>query len=320
MARLGMDMLKSENPELKAGWIERGNPLLQSPDTQNVIKAFSRLEFKVVVDQFMTDTAGAADIILPAKDMFEQSDIIGSYWSPYVQFKPKVIESPGDVLPESEIYFHLAKKLDLRIAAGVIPEPGNGNIEEWLDKRIKGYSGLTLSDLRQGPVLAPGLQSIAWEDMKFETPSGKIELFSSQAQSLWDVSPLPDYVKITDKYERSGFPLKFITPNTGSRIHSQFGNLKIIKMTVEEPAVGISPADAVIRNISSGQKIRVFNQNGEIFSVAKVSNRVPAGTVVLPNGIWSNEGGGGNNLISGIETDMGYGAAFHDNMVEVVRI
>jgi anaerobic selenocysteine-containing dehydrogenase len=320
VARLGMDMLKSDNPELKAAWIERGNPVLQSPDAQNVIKAFSGLEFKVVVDQFMTDTAATADIILPAKDMFEQSDIIGSYWSPYVQFKPKVIESPGDVMPETEIYFNLAKRLGLRIASSLIPEPGNENIEKWLDKRIKGYSELTLSDLRQGPVLAPGLQSIAWEDMKFETPSGKIELFSSQAQALWGVSPLPDYVKIADEENRNGFPLKFITPNTGSRIHSQFGNLKIIKMTVAEPVVGISPADALVRNISSGQKIRVFNQNGEIFSIAKVSNRVPAGTVVLPNGIWANEGGGGNNLIAGIETDMGYGAAFHDNTVEVVRI
>ena len=44
---------------------------------------------------------------------------------------------------------------------------------------------------------------------------------------------------------------------------------------------------------------------------------MPAGSVVLPNGIWINEGGGGNLLIAGQETDMGYGAAFHDNMVEV---
>ena len=87
--------MKHKDPELKAVWIERGNPLLQSPDTNNVKKAFSALEFKVVVEQFMTDTAAIADIILPAKDMFEQSDIIGSYWSPYVQFKPKVIQSSG---------------------------------------------------------------------------------------------------------------------------------------------------------------------------------------------------------------------------------
>ena len=105
-------MLNATNPELKAAWIERGNPVLQSPDTNSVKKAFSALEFKVVVEQFMTDTAAIADIILPAKDMFEQSDIIGSYWSPYIQFKPKVIESPGEVMPESEIYYPSCKKAE----------------------------------------------------------------------------------------------------------------------------------------------------------------------------------------------------------------
>ena len=79
MARLGSDMLKTRDPELKAIWIERGNPVLQSPDTNNVLKAFSMIDFKVVVEQFMTDTAALSDIILPAKDVFEQSDIIGSY-------------------------------------------------------------------------------------------------------------------------------------------------------------------------------------------------------------------------------------------------
>jgi len=320
MAKLGKDMLNTSDPELKAAWIERGNPLLQSPDTNSVKKAFSGLEFKVVVEQFMNDTAAIADIILPAKDMFEQSDIIGSYWSPYVQFKPKVIQSPGEVMPESEIYFHLAKKLNMNIGTSLIPEPGNKNIEEWLENRIKGYSELNLDDLKEGPVLAPGLQQIAFEDLNFETPSGKIELYSSEAQSIWGVSPLPDYTPNELNTGDELYPLNFVTPNTGSRIHSQFGNLKIIKETVQEPAVGISPGDAAKRSINAGHKIRVFNQTGEIISVARISNRIPAGLVVLPNGIWYNEGGGGNHLIAGRETDMGHGASFHDNTVEVERV
>jgi anaerobic selenocysteine-containing dehydrogenase len=316
MARLGADMQLLCNPELKAAWIERGNPVLQSPDTHSVIKAFRRLEFKVVIEQFMTDTAREADIILPAKDMFEQSDIIGSYWSPYVQFKPKVIESPGEVMPETEIYFHIARRLNMEIADNLIPEPGNQNIEKWLERRISCYD-ITLEKLKNGPVLPPQLQTIAWEDMKFDTPSGKIELYSSQAQSLWRVSPLPDFIKIVDDDSNIIYPLRFITPNTGSRIHSQFGNLKIIKESVPGPSVLISPYDALKRKVISGQKIRVFNQKGEIFSVAKISNRIPQGYIVLPNGIWIDEGGGGNTLIDGVETDMGYGAAFHDNTVEV---
>jgi anaerobic selenocysteine-containing dehydrogenase len=320
MAKLGTDMLGAGDPELKAAWIERGNPLLQSPDSNNVRKAFSRLKFRVVVEQFMTDTAAIADIVLPAKDMFEQSDIIGSYWSPYIQLKPKVIQSTGEVMPESEIYYHLAKRLDLDELGLVIPEPGNENIEEWLDNRIKGYSKLTLANMKAGPVLSPDLQQIAWEDMKFETPSGRIELYSNEAKEKWGVPPLPDYLPNDHSSENEMLPLVLLTPNTGSRIHSQFGNLKIIKDTVPEPAAGISPEDALNRNISSGDNIRVFNQEGEIIIIARISNRVPSGTVVLPNGIWYSEGGGGNRLIAGRETDMGYGAAFHNNRVEVEKV
>ncbi len=320
MARLGEDMLKMQEPELKAIFIERGNPVLQSPDSNCVKKAFSALEFKVVVDQFMTDTAALADIILPAKNMFEQSDIISSYWSPYVQFKPKVISSPAEVLPESEIYYLLSERMKLGISTELIPEPGNGNIEKWLEKRIAGYSEIDLPTLKRSPVLAPGIQEIAYEDLKFETPSGKIELFSKEAIRKWGISPLPDYTSIQYSREEAKFPLHFITPNTGSRIHSQFGNLKIIKDTTPSPAVRISPGDADCRGISSGQRIRVFNTTGELVSLAEVSNRIPEGVIVFPNGVWLNEGGGVNNLISARETDIGYGSAFHDNMVEIERV
>jgi anaerobic selenocysteine-containing dehydrogenase len=317
MAKLGSDMLKTRDPELKAAWIERGNPVLQSPDTNNIKKAFSSLSFMVVVEQFMTDTAALADIILPAKDLFEQSDIIGSYWSPYVQFKPKVIESPGEVMPETEIYYHLSQMLNLNIDSSLIPEPGNSNIEKWLENRIKGYSEITLNTLKQSPVLAPGLQHIAWEDLKFETPSGKIELYSAEAKTRWGISPLPEYNEAKLSDEESIYPLTFLTPNTGSRIHSQFGNLKIIKETNQAPCARISVSDAANRNIVDGQKIRIFNPAGEMVIIVSVSNRIPQGVVMVPNGIWFNEGGGVNQLIAGEETDIGYGAAFHDNKVEI---
>ncbi len=317
MAKLGADILAARDPEIKAAWIERGNPVLQSPDSLNVVKAFSKMEFRVVVDQFMTDTAELADIVLPAKNMFEQSDIIGSYWSPYVQYKPKILEPPGDVLPENEIYYHLARSLDLSVSTDLLPEPGNDNVEKWLEKRIAGYSYLTLKDLKDGPQLAPGLQHIAWEDMKFDTPSGKIELYSPEAASRWGISPLPEYTPVIKNSDSKQYPLVFLTPNIGSRIHSQFGNMTIIKTLSGDPYVEISPEDAEKRNIISENKVRIYNGLGEILCQANVSTRIPVGSVVLHNGIWMNEGGGSNRLIEGRETDIGYGAAFHDNMVEI---
>ncbi len=319
MAKLGTDMLNLSGPPLKAAWIERGNPLIQSPDSAHVNHAFSNLEFKVVVDQFMTDTASVADIILPAKDIFEQSDIVSSYWSPYIQFKPKILEPEGEIMPESEIWYHLSERLNLNVNRTLIPEPGNDHIEQWLENRIRGYSDITLNDLKNGPVLAPGLQKIAFEDHKFATSSGKIELYSPMAEKQWGISPLPEFVPVRQSETADKFPLAFITPNTGSRIHSQFGNLDIIKEVIPPPALEISPSDALDRNISSGDRVRVFNTMGEIFTVARVTNRVPSGLAVLPNGLWLNEGGGGNMLISPVETDIGFGAAFHDAKVEIEK-
>jgi len=68
-ARLGRDMLAARDTELKMVWVERGNPVTQNPETHTVLKAFRALEFRVVVDQFLTDTAREADIVLPAKTL-----------------------------------------------------------------------------------------------------------------------------------------------------------------------------------------------------------------------------------------------------------
>jgi anaerobic selenocysteine-containing dehydrogenase len=311
MARLGLCMLTNET-KLRAAWVERGNPIIQAPDSGNVRKAFNKLEFKVVIDEFLTDTAKVADIILPAKNMFEQSDIVGSYWSPYVQFKPKILDAPKEVLPESEIYYYLAKKAGLN--TDNLPEPGNVNIEKWMERRIKDFSPISIEDLRKAPMIPPSLQEIAYEDCKFETPSGKAELLSIRAEEIWGVSTLPVYIPAEN--ENSGFHLILLTPNMGSRIHSQFGNLEIIRSSFDEPGAKISPVEAEKRYIKNGSRIRIYNENGSVITTAIISARIPEGTIVLPNGIWLNEGGGGNELISARETDMGFGAAFHDTMVE----
>jgi anaerobic selenocysteine-containing dehydrogenase len=129
-----------------------------------------------------------------------------------------------------------------------------------------------------------------------------------------NVSPLPEY--LPGEQVMNDYPLVLLTPNMGNRIHSQFGNLDIIRNTSDRPGARISPAEAEKRNIRNGTRIRIFNQNGSLITNAIVSAKIPEGTIVFPNGIWLNEGGGGNTLISGKETDMGHGASFHDTMVE----
>ncbi len=322
MAKLAEDMNATKDPELKMIWVERGNPVSQNPDTNLLLKAIRKLEFRVVVDQFMTDTALEADIILPAKNMFEQSDIIGSYWNPYIQLKPKVVEPAGEVKPETEIYYWLAKKMGYpeEEILKYLPKPGNDAIEDFLKEKVKEFPELDYEQLKKGPILANSHEEIAFSDLKFNTPSGKIELYSKQAKEIWNVSPLPTYVE-TLKNNGNGtkYPLDLLSPNTKNRIHSQFNNLKIIKLFSPEPFVEIHVEDAISRNVRDNDYVKVFNDNGYFILKAKLNYCIKRKCVSISNGWWIQEGGSTNFLSKGLETDMGHGTAFHDTMVEIEK-
>jgi anaerobic selenocysteine-containing dehydrogenase len=323
MAKLGEDMLSAKDPELKMIWVERGNPVAQNPDTNKILKAFRKLEFRVVVEQFMTDTASEADVILPAKNMFEQSDIIGSYWNPYVQLKPKVVEPAGLVKPETEIYYHLAKTMGYNESEILkyLPAPENAAVEEYLKKEIARFPELDYEKLKQGPMLANSHEEIAFADMKFSTLSGKIELYSEAAKEKWSVNPIADYVSPEiDESTKARYPLHFLSPNTKNRIHSQFNNLKIIQLFSPEPFVELHPVDAELRNIKNGEWVRVYNDNGYFKLKAAFNYSIKKHCVAISNGWWISQGGCTNFLTKGRMTDMAYGTAFHDTMVEISKI
>jgi anaerobic selenocysteine-containing dehydrogenase len=317
MATFSKDFFSLKDPGIAVAWIERGNPVTQLPGSNDVIKALKSIPFKVVVDQFMTDSAAMADIVLPAKGIFEQADVVSSYWNPYVQYKPAVIDSPGEVMPESEIYFHLAGKMGMDVTgAGGIPAPDE--YDRWLADRISQADGFSVSRLKEGPVIPGQSEEIAYSNRKFSTASGKIELWSDSAVKLWGVNPLPSFDP-PDNFNEEHLPFRLMTPCIASRIHSQFGNLEVIRSVTDEPAWEISVADARKLELKSGDLIRVFNSGGEVRGRVKVTARVSKGSIVFPNGVWLNEGGGVNALVTPAETDMGHGAAFHNTRVGVEK-
>ena len=320
-ARLGQDMLATHDPPLRMAWVERGNPITQNPETNTVLEAFRALEFRVVVDQFLTDTAREADIVLPAKTMFEQSDVIGAYWHPYIQLKQKVIEPPGEVKPESEVYHLLARHLGMEAVEG-IPGPSDADVEALLERKLEPFPELSLDRLREGPVLAPGSQEVAFSDFVFPTRSGKIELVSEEAVERWGVDRLPSYREPEESARSVGrgaakYPLHLMTPNTKNRIHSQFNNLEMIRQFGDAPFAQVHPADAAARGIVDGSRIDVFNDRGRLEVEARLDPGIKRGCVAVTNGWWINQGGTVNFCSYGRETDMGHGAAFHDALVEI---
>lgn len=326
-ARLGADMLALQDPPLRMAWVERGNPIPQNPETPAVLRAFRALDFRVVVEQFLTDTAREADIVLPAKTLFEQTDVIGAYWHPYIQLRPKVLEPPGEVKPESEVYRLLADRLGFDRAAVDMALPGVGDaaVREWLGQRLAPFPELSLERLADGPLLPPGHQEIAFEDLRFATPSGKIEIHSGEAMARWGVDALPGWtepVEAVSTTDRDGgrHPLWLMTPNTKNRIHSQFGNLEMIRAVDPHPVLHLSPADALPRGIRERDRVRVFNDRGSLELPCTLDFGMRSGCVCLTNGWWIGDGGAVNLLSAGRETDMGHGAAFHENRVQVERV
>lgn len=325
-ARLGPEMLATQDPPLRMIWVERGNPVTQNPETNTVLEAFRALDFRVVVEQFMTDTAREADIVLPAKTMFEQSDVIGAYWHAYVQLKQKVIDPPGEVKPETEIFRLLASRLG--IAEGEDPmifPVSDDEVDAYLERALEPFPELSLEHLRQGPLPAPGGQDVAFSDFVFPTPSGKIELESEEAERRWGVARVPTYEEPGESIRApqpaaDQYPLYMLTPNTKNRIHSQFGNLRMIRQFGEAPAVLLHPDDARERGIGDGDWVRVFNERGELELEARLDNGLKRGCVCVTNGWWISEGGSVNFTSAARETDMGHGAAFHENRVDVERL
>ena len=319
VARLGEGMLSLSDPELKMAWVERGNPLTQAPDSGLVEKAFKNLDFVVVIEQFMNDTAALADLILPAKNMFEQQDIISSYWSPYIYYRPKILDPGPAILPEYEIYYRLAEKMKLESDEMILPPPGEESLDKWLAYRINKMTDVTLDALKESPCIAPGLQEIAFSDMSFKTPSGKIEIRSHDAVVKWNVPELPSYSEPFNS-QNDIHKFYFMTPNNRNRIHSQFGNLSVIKENDQYPKVQVSLDDARELELKQDDEVRVFNDRGELIVKADVTARIMKGCVSIPNGWWKLEGACGNLLSAGAETDMGHGTAFHDTMVSVEKV
>lgn len=320
-ARLGRDMLATTDPPLRVAWVERGNPVPQNPETGKVLEAFRRLRWRVVVDEFLTDTAREADVVLPAKCFLEQSDVIGAYWHPYIQLRQKVLDPPAEVRPETEIYRALGRRLGIpaEALAAALPGPSDEEVQAWLAARLRPL-GLTLEQLREGPALSPAFQEVAFADLRFPTPSGRIELWSAEARSRWGQDELPSWREPEERPDPRGpFPLHLLTPNTKNRIHSQFGNLDVIRRMDPAPFVALHPDDARSRGLAEGDAARIFNQRGELRLPVRCDYGLRPGCVCVTNGWWLSEGGAVNLLSQGRETDLGFGAAFHDNAVQVER-
>ena len=311
-SRFGRVVLSAQDPPVTAAILERCNPMTQTPNTAAVHYALQRLEFLCVVDLWMTDTAQRADVVLPAKSMFEETDLVAGPWDGVLPLKRQCIAPPGEARAERDIYRGLAERF------GYPLDQFDLDAEDMLDRVLP--AGLSVNRLKKQSFVRRGPKVVPFADRKFATPSGKIELRSETAEVSWRVDPLPFYTPPrenpqSDPERFKRFPLQLITPKCRDRHLSQ-GAL--------EGGTGatarIHPDDAAARDIAEGDAVRVFNDRGEARTSAKLDENVRPGVVVLPQGRWIKRDGFSVNVMTHDDvTDMGYGAIFFDCLVQVEK-
>jgi anaerobic selenocysteine-containing dehydrogenase len=315
-SRLGWNLRNLSAPPLRAAWFEKANPVSQHPRTTEVRRGLQELEFVVVVDQFLTDTARMADLVLPAKTLFEEEDLVTAYWHPYLQLRQQVFEPPEGVLPESEVWRRLCVRFGFTTEAFDL-DPS----ERFRAMLPAGREGV-LEELRERPLNLSEYGDVAWADEGFPTPSGKVEFSSEEAARLWSVDPVPGYEPLPEGHEGAmalRYPLQLLTCKTRDRIHSQFGNLSMIQEVDRPRVLDIHPQDAGARGLDEGDMARVRNDRGTAQVPVRLNPGIRPGVVHVLEGRCV-EGDPWMNLVTDdAVTDMGYGATFYECLVEVER-
>ena len=160
----------------------------------------------------------------------------------------------------------------------------------------------------------------------FDTPSGKVELFSARAQAL-GVDPLPDYIapqEDTRSEAASRYPLAMISPPARNFLNSSFVNVQSLRAAEGEPWLDIHPDDAAQRAIVAGNYVRVFNDRGSVELRARVTDRARRGVVVGLSVWWkklARDGKNANELTSSDTlTDLGRAPIFYDCLVQVAAL
>jgi anaerobic selenocysteine-containing dehydrogenase len=318
------------------------NPVTQATESEKILEGLSREDlFMVSAEHFISDTAAYADILLPASMGAEQEDIILSWGHLYLTYNTKCIESPGEAIPNNEIFRRLAKRL------GFEEENFKWNdtecLEHYVDWSSPACGGINLDYLKKHGYyrLNVGTKDnrAPHKEGNFPTPSGKCEFRVVGAKNFVagpfrqmyedfqpgeDIPELPDYVAsketaLANPELAKKYPLNILAPKSHGFINSSYANFESKIKGQGEQFVMIHPADAMDRGLVDGERAKVFNDRGSFEAVAKVTTDVNKGIVVTTLGYWRQLNNGVvNSVSSNAFGDMGHSPTSHDCLVEVM--
>ncbi|MCB8814984.1 molybdopterin-dependent oxidoreductase [Desulfosporosinus shakirovi] len=309
------------DPPMKFLWIAARNPLSQDQEVQDWTRLLKELEMVVTVDLFMTKTAEASDIVLPATSHFEDFDINVSYWHHWLALNQKAIEPYYEAKSDLEIAKELTRRLN-ELQPGFSNFPSERTAEEWIESEftseiLRLYGLSSWRDLEEVPAKLQ-FGNNPWLDLNFKTNTGKFEIFSKNAKD----DKLPALPRFWAESSDLSFPLRMLTPQNITSIHSQNWALEWIGSDKRGNVVTLNPQDAVQRKVEDGDLVRIYNAQGSVTRKARLNPEVLQGMVIIYQGGKEPV----NSLLSGLSADMGKkhsgseGAALYNAFVEVEKI
>ncbi len=314
--------LKDGGP-VKAMLIQNTNPIAVAPDQEKVRKGFARDDLFVCVhEQFLTDTARYADIVLPATMFLEHDDLYTGGGHQYLQFGPKTIEPPEGCRSNHEVVVALAHRLGAR-HPGFAMTP-----REIIDWTLRASGRGSLAELEEKKWLdcqppfeeAHYLKGFAYPDGKFRLRADWASTpFSGDGlKGPWREMPtLPDHWPVNEAADEA-HPFKLATSPARNFLNSSFTETPSSLARERRPTALMNPDDAAALGLSEGDIVRLGNARGETRVHVRLSAGVSRGLIVS-EGVWPPSAfldGRGVNALTGDDSVAPFGgAAFHDARV-----
>ena len=316
MSRLGEILLESDDP-VRAMIVWNCNPLVIVPNAEYAREGMARDDlFTVVHEQFLTDTAKYADIVLPATTHIESLDVTPAWGHLWMGWNEPAIEPVGEAVSNTECFRRIARAMGLT-------EPSL--FDDDLTILRQSLPTVDLDALRRdGWVRVPFADDgRPWADGGFPTPSGKVELASARLEGMGQPR-VPTFVPPTEGPQGPNadrFPLQLMTPKHHARfLNSGYSHLPKHGPAEGGPFVELDAADAERRGLGDGDVARVFNDRASLELPVKITERLRPGLASIPWGWWRDhhpDGKVANSLTNDTLTEWGGGVAYSDTLVQI---
>lgn len=291
------------------------NILASSPAQTRLRKALAREDlFTVVTDLFMTDTANFADYILPAASFLEFDDLVFPYFHNTMSAQAKAAEPIGEALPNQEIFRRLARAMGYNRAE--LFETDEAMIGRLMAQTT--FKG-TFDDLKAaGTVQLNAAPAVQFEALTFNTPSGKIEVYSERIEKLGQ----PGVPEPHADGAPAGENIRVLSPASMWLMNSIYGNDDTVRRRLGEPSVMLSQGESTKRGLKEGDDVVLKNDAGTLHLKVRISADVPDQVALVYKGRWprlSGDVANVNVLNSGMRSDIAESTAVHGVQATLVR-